>query len=81
MTRYLAIGCILALAGCGVAARNQSYQDYHQSLVAYRTCLASGSDCHTLHEVMDANRTEYNDLHAWLPRQSPNSFVWVNGRY
>jgi hypothetical protein len=60
----------LPLAGCGLAAKVESRQDYQASEAQYKACLtanpATPQNCEGLRLAMEADERKYNNLSAGI---------------
>lgn len=68
-----AIACVLlmlAISGCGIAAKVNARSDYQKSLAAYKVCLGANSSnviaCEAQRLAMEADERAYNDFTAGI---------------
>jgi hypothetical protein len=68
--RVVIVGCCLMLAGCGIAARVESRNEYQESAARYKECLAANpstpKNCEGLRLAMETDERKYNNLSAGL---------------
>jgi hypothetical protein len=62
MRNITIIGLTVTLAGCGIAAKFDSRNDYRASVTAYMECLATHApkDCERLRLAMEADERQSN---------------------
>jgi len=68
MTAGILVVCCGALAGCGLAAKVESRNDYQASASNYKSCLtanpATPQNCEGLRLAMETDERKYNNLSA-----------------
>lgn len=59
--RYVAIGLMLFLGGCGIMAINNAKKEYDASRLAYKACLADKppAQCEGQRQAMNADARAY----------------------
>jgi hypothetical protein len=85
MRAFVIVLCCLSLAGCGIAARVESRNEYQESAAAYKSCLQANpstpKNCEGLRLALETDERKYNNLSAGInPGSQSSSNVTILNR-
>jgi hypothetical protein len=81
--RFIVMGLVLTVTGCGIAAKIQARQAYQQATADYDACLSAHSThldiCEAKRQIMLTDEAEYNNFAAGIYAGGSHA-VNVSGR-
>jgi len=64
------VACCFSIAGCGIAAKVESRNEYQESTARYKACLtdnpSAAKNCEGLRLAMETDERKYNNLSAGI---------------